>query len=775
MSKYRSGVASQSPNAMPQWTEVCHETNQKTVVFRFQMAQTEHSNRSAMRFQSLSFAAAIAALSCFHSATAQTALQDHIAWSIAHEGCAAFSGNTLNPPKALRECFLQKERHNEEATRLLRELSSDELARAIEQSLPLAYKQYQIPANFEWVLSHEHQLNLFRELGRSKGYSRIRTIYYLRQLHNPNAKNVLNAVSDEQIQGLLDRTRLVVAINAHTSYDSLKTLDSMTAPQLTTIELPTTLASLLNSVYGSSSAGLTKLVLEKNQRLFARSGNIAPSDVRIPIGSTVILPSLGRMGSFESIALQPLSGSGGCPTCAVIDPRLSAIVDLGHNGTPAEFERFGHIETPVGSLQSVTEPAAANYGGYLKSLGINSIESGDLNLISTVPIAVIDSGVETTHPDLMNSFWSTPSALADARWPAGAFGYDFVLRSTTPSDQSKFSHGTHVSGLVIGEQLSKWKPDLGKILANKLRLVELKIAGPDGIVDTATAENAILAGIGKNVKIFNCSFELAYESEMLKAYLKNPDRAASALFVVAAGNEGAGKNKGANLDASLFDQETFKDGSIPLSDVILVAALGVGDKIAPFSNYGPKTVTIAAPGSSISSTIRGHGYGLLNGTSQAAPFVTLTAAILLSELPSMSPPEIHQRITDTCDWIDDLKPFVRDGCRLNMQKATIVNADLLQLRAGDVVLKGSVSTSQFGLPKSGSISSSQKFERVWFDDAGQMVIVTTGGRFTTSAATTTLIKIDLATPSQCPGHSSGKSCTIPVSLIRDIVFRASSL
>lgn len=718
--------------------------------------------------------ALVAVLSCCWPAAAQTVLQNHIIWSIAHEGCSAFSGNTLNPPETMRGCFLAKEVRNAEATTLLRVVPPDQLADNIRQSLTFAYDQYQIPANFEWVLSHENQLELFRELGRSKDYRQIRTIYYRKQQHNPNAKNVLSAISDVQIQELLDRRRAAVAINSETSYETLRTIDSLSEPKITTTQSPLTLASLLNDVYGSTNASITKLVLEKNPHLRSGSGIINSVDFQIPVGTNIILPSLPRVGRVESIPLQPLSGNGACPTCAVIDPRLMTFVELRQNGTPIEPEIFGHIEIPVGKLQSVSQPTAVDFGWYLESLGINSIDLGDLKLSWPVPVAVVDSGADTAHPDLIASFWSTPSAVADARWPAGALGYDFIRRSTNPTDENAESHGTHVSGLVVGEQMSKWKPDIAKMLANNLRLVELKIVGPHNVVDSGTVQNAILAGIGKGVKIFNCSFELATESEMLKTYMKTTDRVANTLFVVAAGNNGDGDNKGANLDLDEFRQETFKDGSVPLSDVILVAALEKNGKIASFSIYGPKTVTIAAPGSNISSTIRNHAYGLLSGTSQAAPFVSLTAAILLSELPSLSLPEIHQRIVDTCDWIPDLKPYVRDGCRLNIQKAAIINADLLQLKSG-AILKGTIPSSQVSVPGTTQTSRSHKLERIWFDDNGQITIVATDGRFASPPASLSTVTIELTKPSQCVGHVTGNSCVIPVSLVRDIVFRASSM
>jgi len=696
----------------------------------------------------------------------ETSLQSHIVWSIAHEGCSAFSGNISKSAEAMRPCFLAKEAHNPEAFNLLKSAPTDDLALAIKRSLPIAYKQYEIPANFEWVLTHEHQLELFRDLERSANYGRIRSIYFQLQEHNPNAKNVLSAVSDNQINILIDRARVAVEINSDTSYEALKTIDSFTEPTATTTQAPTTVGKLVSDVYGAANANIAKLVAEKNSHTLIVTATANPNDITIPAETKIILPALPTIGTVGSVPLQPLTG-GACVACLVTDPRLMTFVELRAQGTSIETEIFGHVEIPASRLQSVSQPTAADFGWYLPFLGLSSVDSADFTLVSPVPVAIIDSGADITHADLISSFWKTPPAVADARWTAGASGYDFIKRKPDPSDENGESHGTHVSGLVAGEQIGKWEPDFSKLVLSKIKLVELKVVGVNNVLDSATVQNAILAGVGKGVRIFNCSFELVYESEMLKAYLKSSDRSASTLFVVAAGNNGDG-NKGVNLDNSSFKQDTFKDGSVTLSDVIMVAALGRDGKIAPFSNYGPQTVSIAAPGTDISSTIRNSKYGLLSGTSQAAPFVTLTAAMLLSELPSMSLPEIHQRILDTCDWVPELTVYVHDGCRLNIQKATVVNTDLIELRTG-VILKGTV--SQEGISVPGASGSGHKLERIWFTDADHMTIVATDGRYPTAASAVT---IKLANPSLCVGKTTAGSCVVPSSAIKDVIFRASS-
>lgn len=724
-------------------------------------------------------------------AHAQTDLIAHVEWSITHEGCDVYSGNTPRPLDLLRMCFLEKESHNPEASDLLRQATVAELDGAIKEAVKRAYSDYHIPENFEWVLSHENQLGLFRELADSEDYPRIRAIYRELQSHNPNARNALSAIKDQQIQELLDAPRLTVTVESGISYESLRNLDALTTPKIFAADNPTLLYSLLRDTYGFVNPSLTRLVLEKNKELSQdHPGETDPLKIEIPPKTDVILPSIPRVGFVATVAERPFSG-GSCPTCFTTDlEAIAAKAELNSRGDgKVEPQVFGQIEIPAGQLQSVNAPVAATYGWYLELLGLNSITADDAKLISTVPIGVIDSGVDTSHRDLLASFWSTPPALADARWTAGAIGYDFLRRTTNPWDEMPIAHGTHVSGLAVGELISQWQPNLSKVLGHNLKLVELKVAGKHGTLDSATAQNAILAGIGKGIRIFNLSFELAAYSEMLKQYLMRDDLRANALFVIAAGNCGSIEkgapgapgncevvDRGESLDDDPDRHMTFRSNdSRPLSDVIFVAALDEQGKIAKFSNFGKATVEIAAPGSNISSTINSGAYGLLSGTSQAAPFVTLTAAILLAEFPSLALPEVHQRIVDTCDWVPELKPYVRDGCRLNIQKAVTSSTDLLQLKSGKI-LKGTVSATQIPLPVADNAATpTPQYVRAWFDDDGKITIATTVGRFTRPALSASSITINLLSPSECVGQVNGTTCDVPVTSVRDVVFRVSPI
>jgi subtilisin family serine protease len=108
------------------------------------------------------------------------------------------------------------------------------------------------------------------------------------------------------------------------------------------------------------------------------------------------------------------------------------------------------------------------------------------------------------------------------------------------------------------------------------------------------------------------------------------------LFVAAAGNERA------NSDLSGFFPADYG-----LSNILSVGALGKNKNLITASNFGRRTVDLAAPGEAIISTYPGGGYGFMTGTSQATAFATAAASLLLSEDGRRTPEEIIKTLSAT--------------------------------------------------------------------------------------------------------------------------------
>jgi subtilisin family serine protease len=103
--------------------------------------------------------------------------------------------------------------------------------------------------------------------------------------------------------------------------------------------------------------------------------------------------------------------------------------------------------------------------------------------------------------------------------------------------------------------------------------------------------------------------------------------------------------------------------------VISVAVLDRKDQLATFSNYGAKSVAVAAPGAEILSTWLGNQYEEKSGTSMATPVVSGVAALILAENPRMSVDDLRKRIMASTDPIVALKGKTVSGGRINASKA----------------------------------------------------------------------------------------------------------
>jgi len=133
---------------------------------------------------------------------------------------------------------------------------------------------------------------------------------------------------------------------------------------------------------------------------------------------------------------------------------------------------------------------------------------------------------------------------------------------------------------------------------------------------------------------------------------------AGILFVAASGN--------ASTDN---DRSPHYPSSYNLPNVISVAALDRNDKLTSFSNYGVKSVHIAAPGKDILSTWLGDSYEEHSGTSMATPVVSGVAALILAKEPQLTIDELRRRLFDSVDKLESLQGKVATGGRINAAKA----------------------------------------------------------------------------------------------------------
>ena len=279
-----------------------------------------------------------------------------------------------------------------------------------------------------------------------------------------------------------------------------------------------------------------------------------------------------------------------------------------------------------------------------------------------VVVAVLDSGVDYRHEDLSANMWTRPANMApyqdsELGTVDDENGYSAVDGFPDPMDDN--GHGTHCAGIIGAEG----ENNLGIAGVNwKVKIMPLKFMSSGGFGTTKDAIEAINYVIdrkkaGVNVRIISASWGSTQKSRALEAVIRKAYEN-DILFVAAAGN--------ATTDN---DRRPHFPSSYNVPNVLSVAALDRNDQLARFSNYGAKSVAIAAPGVEILSTWLGNHYEEKSGTSMATPVVSGVAALILAENPGMSVDDLRKKLMDSTDPIVALKGKTVSGGRINAAKA----------------------------------------------------------------------------------------------------------
>ncbi|HEX8776345.1 MAG TPA: S8 family serine peptidase [Pyrinomonadaceae bacterium] len=283
-----------------------------------------------------------------------------------------------------------------------------------------------------------------------------------------------------------------------------------------------------------------------------------------------------------------------------------------------------------------------------------------------VVVAVIDSGVDYTHQDLMNNIWVRPPDMDEYTDDElgtidDTYGFNAVSDNGDPMDQN--GHGTHCAGIIGAEGGNS----LGIAGVNwKVDIMPLKFIDASGSGTTKDAIKAINYVInrkraGVNVRIISASWGSTMYSKALEDAIREAGDE-GILFIAASGN--------ASADA---DRSPHYPASYDLPNVISVAALNRHDQLASFSNYGARSVHVAAPGAEILSTWLNGDFREASGTSMATPEVAGVAALVLAAEPDLSMKQLRERLLKSVDKLDSLSGKVSSGGRINAAKA--VGAD----------------------------------------------------------------------------------------------------
>jgi subtilisin family serine protease/Tol biopolymer transport system component len=288
-------------------------------------------------------------------------------------------------------------------------------------------------------------------------------------------------------------------------------------------------------------------------------------------------------------------------------------------------------------------------------------EVGDSNVV----VAVLDTGIDPTHPDLAPNLWRNPRERPgngfddDGNgWVDDVHGVDVVDGDGDPTDDA--GHGTHVAG-TIGAAGNNGRGVVG--VCRQVRVMAVRVGAVDGFASTSE----IVRGFdylvrarrgGVNVRVANCSWGGGPASAALKEAMAAAG-AAGILIVCSAGNDGQ--------DNDLLP--AFPSG-YDVPEILGVTASTACDLPWSAGNRGRATVDLGAPGAWVLSTYpRGGRYAVLSGTSMAAPHVAGAAALLWSLRPDLTVAQVRALLVSTVDRDAAWDGRVASGGRLNVGRA----------------------------------------------------------------------------------------------------------
>lgn len=294
-------------------------------------------------------------------------------------------------------------------------------------------------------------------------------------------------------------------------------------------------------------------------------------------------------------------------------------------------------------------------------------------------VGLLDTGVDFTHPDLVDNIWQNLAEDADGdgrvlefidgRWRLDPddlddidadsngyvddlIGWDFVNNDNNPFDDN--GHGTHVAG-IIGARGNNGIGISG--VAWEARIMPLKTFGRNGSGSLSDILRALAYAREMGADLTNNSWGGRRYSRFLQQSIERA-RAEGQIVVAAAGNGGY-----------FNPYSPYYPASYNLENIISVCASTELDEIAGFSSFGSRNVDLAAPGRRIYSTLPGGEYGTKSGTSMACGFVSGALLLLKAQYPAADMEELIANILLNVDHAPDLLGKSKSGGRLNLLKS----------------------------------------------------------------------------------------------------------
>ena len=349
------------------------------------------------------------------------------------------------------------------------------------------------------------------------------------------------------------------------------------------------------------------------------------------------------------------------PFVEYVEPNYYISLSLPEEPIPVDEEALSALSVDFMMEQLSNDPMIGSQWGLTKISADKAWKktTGKKEIV----IAVIDTGVDFTHPDLAANIWVNTGEIPNNGidddgngYIDDYYGYDFINKKPEPMDDN--GHGTHVAGIIgavgnngVGIAGTDWS----------VKIMPLKFLRSNGGGDTLAAINAINYAKSMGADIISCSWGGEGMSQAIGDAISQTNK----LFVFAAGNGGSDA-VGDNNDLNPHYPSNFG-----YQNMIVVTASDKDDRLASFANYGASKVDVAAPGVAILSTYptSKNSYVEMKGTSMATPFVSGIAGLMLAVNPSLSPSSLKSLLMQNVDKASALNGKVKSGGRVNAEKA----------------------------------------------------------------------------------------------------------
>jgi thermitase len=310
-------------------------------------------------------------------------------------------------------------------------------------------------------------------------------------------------------------------------------------------------------------------------------------------------------------------------------------------------------------------------------------------------VAVTDTGVDYNHEDLVANMWRNTKEIPDNGLDDDKNGYiddlvgwDFAANDNKPYDLSgdlysllfgggNPGHGTHVSGVIA----ASYNNAIGIAgVAPQAKIMALRFISERGQGTTENVIKAIDYAVANGAKVINASWGGEKGDEDDSALIEAIERAekAGVIFVTSAGN---GRSNGTGSGG--YDNDNDPKPAIPstlnIDNIVSVAAIDSTEQLGSFSNWGNRTVKLAAPGVKILSTVPGDRYqdtvidlpmfgirATWDGTSMATPHVAGAFALTWGDHPTWSYKQVVDSVLKATKPVPSLSGKVVTGGRLDL-------------------------------------------------------------------------------------------------------------